>query len=190
MECNICFVCRKRSKWFYENFLRLRTKHSERKISTIIKIVVGEASAKQYEFNPAAICFKCVDKINEYDELYEKLQIMENEFKSMICLNMIAKIENTVVHTKPTDDVIVVADANVVDANGIDENKSAGDIVVVSSNAAVNIEVPEPPQIVQESEPLFDKPVADKVASKTKKTDFYCEECEKSFRNKQGLMVM
>lgn len=191
MEILSCFVCRKRSKWFYQNFLLVRTKHSERTILAIIKIVLGEASTSHC-FSPATMCFKCVDRINEYDEVYEKLQIMERELKSMICVDMIPKL--AVADDCPEEKNTLIDDV-ITDVNGVDDkeeeaDEKVGNIVLVSLDGPINI---EPPQIEQEEsiveEKPVDEPIAEKLPCKKKKSEFHCEECKKSFQKKQGLMV-
>lgn len=178
MEKSTCFVCRKRSKWFYENILYLRTKHSERTITAVMKTILGETSVLVCS-NPAAMCFKCVSRINEYDEAYEKMQIMEREFKSMLRVNTITKNEDA-------DDLALIpidyeiADANEVDDIKMDADKIADTLGLDTSNGPDDIEQ------LKQPEP---EPQPNKISSKKKKTEFNCEECKKSFRNKQGLMV-
>lgn len=177
------------TKGFYENMLLVRTKHSEKSISAIVKIILGEDYAAVWCLNkPAAICLKCVDRINQYDGACEQLQKMKEEMKSMICANIIPKLAHADPNNTPTD--IVITDANEVDARELDFDKQDDDILLVSSDGRVNIENPEPPQNNQDDsiveEIPVDEPVPDRVPSKRKLSDFHCEECKKSFRNKQG----
>lgn len=144
MKRKSCFVCRRRSNWFYENIFYLRTKHSERTISAVMNIILGDSVC----LIPAAMCFKCVDRINAYDEAYEKMQKMEREFKSLICVKMITKLPDAEAVASadamsiPTDDVIT--DPNGVDGKEMDADQQAGDTVLVNLDGAVNIEPAEP----------------------------------------------
>lgn len=209
----MCWVCNKRTKWFYENILLVRTKHSEKLISAIMKLILGEEYAAVWCLNkPAAICFKCVDRYNQYDEAYEELQKMKEEMKSMLCANIISKHADAYMNNTPTNNVIT--DASEAHAEEIDVDKPINDSILDNLNRRTNIEAAESPQsnredsIVQRikvaKEPVAEEPVAEEPVAKepgaTKPTsnkipiesetmDFYCEECKRSFRKKQGLMV-
>lgn len=194
MKKSKCFVCRKRSKWFYENVFFLRTKYSERTIAAVMKIVLGEASALIC-INPAVMCFKCVDLINEYDEAYKKMQVMEVELKSMIDVNMIAipKQEDADDHTTPTDDV--TNDANDIDATKMDvDSNDVGDSISITSNGAVDIESLKLPENNEEDPNVTQKPIEEDIvenvpSKKKKKSKYYCKPCNKSFKGKRGLQI-
>lgn len=161
-----------------------------------MNIILGEAS-NSVCLNPAAMCFKCVDKINDYDEAYEKMQKIEHEFKSMIGVDMTMKSADPDVCAKDnntlTDDV--TTDANGMAGEVMAANQNAGDTVLVSSDEAVNnnepLELPQNDHNVSilEQKPV-DEPAAKKILCEKKKSEYHCEECKKSFRSKRGLVVM
>lgn len=187
MDKIVCWVCHKRTQWFYGNMLLVRTKHSQKSISAIMKIILGEEYEAVWCLNESAgICLKCVDRINQYDGACEELQKMKEDMKSMICANIIPKLANADPSNTPTDNVIT--NANEVDAKKIDLDEEVGDITLVSSDGRVNIEPPEPPQNDHEDS-IVKETVTHKIPSKRKTLDFYCEQCKKSFRSKSGLMV-
>lgn len=211
MEKSTCFVCHKRTYLFYENIIHLKTKHSERTLPAVMKIILGESYA-WVRLNLAAICFKCVDRFNDYDEAYEKIQKMELEIKTMINVNVITKLVDADAHIIETNSELL--DVNSVNIEQINMDQSDENIVLDTASGAADIENlkqsensqtnfmrscsieqnvvelkrPENSQAGIEQKPSME-PVANKKSSKKKNSTFNCEECKKSFGNKQGLMV-
>lgn len=180
-----CFVCRKRSKWSYENIVYLRTKHSERTLLAVMNAILGEAS-KLVCLMPASICFRCVDRINEYDAAYEKMLMMEREIKSMICVDFIPKLSSKLPCAKDKNTPITYAEE-------MDADPQVRDILLVSPDGPVDIQPAEPSQNDQEVSIAERGPAdaaAKKIPTEKEKPKLHCEECKKSFGSKRGLMVM
>lgn len=187
-------MCRQKSKWFYENVHFLRTKHSQRTIPAVTKTILGDAFDSLC-LNPAAMCFNCANRMNEYDEAYGKVRAMERELKSSICVDLTPITEdagNTVIAT----DADVNANADAIESNLENMELDAEDRVdVLIANDVGNGESLEQPENVQTDENMEHKPVDDSVNSvknrpEKKKTGAYCRPCKKHFKNQQGLMVM
>lgn len=133
--------------------------------------------------NPAAMCFKCVSRINEYDEAYEKMQIMEREFKSMLRVDTIAKNEDA-------DDQVALIPIDYEIANEKENaNSNEVDGIKIDADTWLGLDTPNGPEDVEQLVQPEPDPEPNKMLNKKKKSEFNCEECKKSFRNKQGLMV-
>lgn len=183
----MCFFCRKRSQWFYENVFYLKTKHTHRTISSVMEVILREDSASVCS-NAAAVCFKCVDKINEYDDAFEKLQAKERELKSMIFVNLIVKHKDAADQITLPEDKL--ADAIEVDTDEINEEKKDDDIILDDSISPVNIA-----DLHQTRNRTGDRVVerkqllVRKIPSKKKNTDFQCDSCGTFYKNKHRLNV-
>lgn len=87
-----CCVCHKSSYWFYENISALQSRQSTRTIPVILKLIMGEELSIDW-VSSGAMCFECVDKINDYDEAFEKMQLIERELKRIHKVTRV-KLEN------------------------------------------------------------------------------------------------
>lgn len=179
--------------------LILRTKHTEKKIPEMIKNILGKESTAAWCLNNSVpICFKCVSRFNEYDEACQKLQIMEQELKSMISVNVIVDSVDADADTNPTDEL---AAANGIDTEQMDVDQCIEDFALDTSKHPVDVKpfLPTDPTIEpkpielnrqpENSQATIDEPIPIKSTVKKEKSDFYCDPCKKAFRNKQGLMV-
>lgn len=200
MDEGMCWLCHKITKWFYENMLILRTKHTETKVPAMIKNILGKESTAAWCLNNSVpICFKCVSRFNEYDEACQKLQIMEQELKSMISENVIVKTVDADADTNLTDSGL--AAANGIDTEQMDVDQCVEDLALDTSKHPVDVNLlqqtdptiePKPIELDQQpenSQVIIDEPSPSKIIVIKEKSDFYCDQCKKAFRNKQGLMV-
>lgn len=84
MDQSTCFVCRKSTNYFHKNLWTLKTKPSETHIFTTKTLIINEESPFVRSLdNAATLRFKCVDKINEYDEATLKIHQIERELNEM-----------------------------------------------------------------------------------------------------------
>lgn len=103
-----CCVCHNASDLFYENISLLQSKHSERSISALLKLIMGEELASDWSASDTIMCSECVDKVNDYDEAFQRMQSIERELKK-IHSNIRVEIED--------EKVIAFAAADVMDFN-------------------------------------------------------------------------
>lgn len=149
-------------------------------IRAVMGIILGEAYPQVWS-DSAAMCFKCVDKLNNYDEAYTKMQIMEQEFKSMLGVNVMVNMENI------DDNVAAAENKEVDDVDKMDVDKPLAE--VSNDSLVVDIVQSADPDVSIEKENPTDEPASDTVSSTKKKSEFYCKACKKSFRKLQGLNV-
>lgn len=103
-----CCVCHNASDWFYENISLLQSKHSDRSISALLKLIMGEELASDWSTSDTIMCSECVGKINDYDEAFQRMQSIERELKQTHS-NIRVEIED--------EKFIAFADADVMDFN-------------------------------------------------------------------------
>lgn len=194
----MCSICHKITKWFYENMTILKAKHSAKAVPEIISIILSKNSASVCGLDDAsAICFKCADKINEFDEVCEKLQTLEQELKSLICKNMIIKYGESEAEITPTPtDQDALTDVNEVQVVQLAANNCTNDTVLDTSRNSVEIRHLEQPPISQEDSVVQQEPIADFVTEKPQKEkkekktmNHHCSECKTSYSTYAGLRV-
>lgn len=117
-----CCICLNSTNWFHANISSLQAMHSARPILAVIEIILGEEMPTSTINNTNTLCFECVDKINDYDEAYEKMQIIEREFK-LLTQKSIVKLECDVDPIDVSAIATSTTDAN-VDGLNIDDIKS------------------------------------------------------------------
>lgn len=184
-----CSVCHKSSNRCHENVLLLQTKQSEKSISTILTLILGDELASNNWSVPKPICVECVDRIDDYDEAFEKTQSIERELKHI----------HQNVHIKwETDTVPIVTSTIAVDAfntDGMDVDDANGDY---NSNGPFSESLEQFENSEEETVPIeestverdaVDGSVADEISSEMIKSDFYCEECGKNLQSYRGLSV-
>lgn len=108
----LCSIQGNATKETKSNVIYLKAKHSRRTISSALEVILREDSASICA-NAAAVCFKCVDKINEYDDAFEKMQAKERELKTMLFVNLIPEHEDAA-------DQITLPDDKLADAIKVD----------------------------------------------------------------------
>lgn len=121
-----CCVCHNASDWFYENISLLQSKHSKRSVSAMLKLIMGEELASDWSTSNTIMCSDCVDKINDYDEAFQKMQSIERELKQ-IHQNIPVKIED--------GEVTAIAAGNVMEFD-IDNGDFSSEDITDSFNEA------------------------------------------------------
>lgn len=86
-----CCICHHTTDWFYDDVSLLQSKHSQRSIPVILKVIMGKELAQNWTPSDP-MCVECVNKINDYDEAYEKMQSIELEL-TQIYQNIKVKYE-------------------------------------------------------------------------------------------------
>lgn len=196
----MCSICHKITKWFYENMLIVKAKHSAKTVPEVISIILSKSSASVCGLDDAsAICFKCAGKINEFDEVCEKLQRLEQELKSIICKNMIIKYGESDAQITPTPTPTPTDKDAFTDVNRLQDmaaNNCTNDTVLDTSCNPVEIRHLDQPSMSQEVSILQQEPINNLVPGKTqrekkekKKMDHHCNECNMSYATYSGLRV-
>lgn len=186
-----CCVCFNLSHRFHENISLLKAANSDRKISSILKLILGDESDSNWSA-PNSICFECVSKVNDYDEAFEKLQLIQRELKKIHLGKYVnVKDETVSIAVIPIDDGFPDVDFdgdNAADSE-LDDGSNEPKFNEVQLEQSVEF---EEASVIDESyverEPT-DEPVSKKIHSETRKSEFYCEECGKNLNTSKGLMV-
>lgn len=197
----VCCVCHSSSNQIYENFVLLQTKHSHRSVSTILILILGEESAFSWSKSDP-ICYECVGKINDYDEAFEKMQIIERQLR-LIHENINTKqeidaVSNANVCTVDESDAngFDESDANRFDSdNGYEDFKSEDSFHELTFNEVRRVQSENftvtPSKEVDHfvGQKSDNEPVGDQISNEMKKSEFYCEECGRTMQTYRGLTV-
>lgn len=181
-----CCVCYNSSNGFHENILLLQTKHSNKSISAILTLILGsESTCDWLACDP--ICFECVNKINDYDESFEKMQLIEREFKRIQQNNSNKIKANNFASIAANDGDVEFHD----DRFGVDDDDS--DLKSDDTNEPVfnGFQLVNFDETSHTNDPGVEQKSidADKLCSETIKSEFYCEECGKNLQSSKGLTV-
>lgn len=87
----VCGVCHLQSDEFFDDMSKLQSKHSDRTICVVLGLILTKSLPDWME--SGAICFECVDKVNDYDEAFEKMKLIESELRQTH-RNIRVKLEN------------------------------------------------------------------------------------------------
>lgn len=188
-----CFVCYSPSNSPDAYRLSLQTKHSRRSINTVLKMILCDESAPIWSESDA-ICFECVDKINDYDQAFEKMQLIERELK-LLHRSKSLKPES---HMEPAAAGVIACDdeyrADGFDVDNKDDDFSSDN----SSNDPFDQPQPnegpsntcgDPTNTNVQRNSVVELTVNDEVSSELKKSDFHCDECGKVLPTCRGLTV-
>lgn len=183
-----CCVCYNSSNRFHENTSLLQTVRSHRSISAVLKLILGDKSASNWSASDP-ICCECVDKVNDYDDAFQKIQSIERELKR-IRQNINVKKKNDAARIAasvitPDDDFHVDGfdDHNA----GVDFKSNDGSrepfLNKVQLKQSVNFEETSGiEEYIVEGKPIDN-------SGESKKSEFYCEECGKNLQTYRGLSV-
>lgn len=117
-----CCICHHTSDWFYDDISVLQSKHSQRSIRVVLKLIMGEELIQDWAASNT-MCFECVDKINDYDEAFEKMQSIERELKQIYqSIDVKIETEDGTVYGVSTVAESNEHDTEQFDANHLSEN--------------------------------------------------------------------
>lgn len=186
-----CCVCFNSSHRFHENISLLQAANSDRKISSILKLILGDESDSKWSA-PNPICFDCVGKVNDYVEAFEKVQLIERELKQIHQNKNINFEDKTVpIAVIPVDDRFNYDDFDDNNAADSESDDSSNEPKFNEVQLEQSVEF-EAASVIEESnveQKSNDVPVFEKFSGETRKSEFYCEECGKNLNTSKGLTV-
>lgn len=189
-----CCVCHSLSSLFHPNILSLRTKHTNKYVHEVLESILSDDSTSNWSTSDS-ICIGCVDKINDYDDTFEKLQSMRRELND---IHHGGRFELTAALSgieKNDFELVPIAAVTIEEFNA---NAPDGDPCSVNFEIdnTLNDSISEDGRQEQKEETsktvvecdAINGPVSVGLNS-DEKTEFYCEECGKNFQCYRGLTV-
>lgn len=174
--------------------LPLSTKHTKRPINVVWKMILGDESAPVWSASDA-ICFYCVEKINDYDEAYQKMQLIERELKFLhrrVSLKPESYLEQAAGSSAISVGEECSADGFDVDDGCADSdensNSSSGESHTDEGALNTNLDSTNTDTYAQQK-PVVEPTVRAELSGELKKSDFHCDECGKEVQTYRGLTV-